>query len=196
MLFHIGDELKEQTDARVVRTRERVLEAAQRLLFDGGPSAITYSALAEEAGVGRTTLYRHWPTLDDLWAEVTAIVDTHTRIEFSGDLRQDLLTAMSIVASMARTDAGRASVASMLERSQWDDDTYNFAVRFQDQIPVQQALAKAVEVGTYPASDDLQVASSLLVGPLLLQSFFTRGQFDDSIIEYVVDRFIRSIAAG
>ena len=185
--------MADKLDARVVKTRERVLQAAQRLLFEGGPTAITYSALAEEAGVGRTTLYRHWPTLDDLWNEVTAIVDTRARIELSGDLRTDLLTAMHIVAAMARTEAGRASVASMLERSQWDDEAYNFAIRFQNQMPVHQALAKAVEAGAYPAGENLRMATSMLVGPLLLEAFFTRGEFDDSLVTYIVDRFAASI---
>ena len=185
--------MTDRVDARVVKTRERVLRAAQRLLFEGGPTAITYSALAEEADVGRTTLYRHWPTLDDLWSDVTAAVDTRAGIEWSDDLRQDLLAAMKVVAGMARTEAGRASVASMLERSQWDDETYGFAVRFQDQMPVHQALANAVEAGNYPDGEDLRTATSMLVGPLLLEAFFTRGEFEDSLVTYVVDRFVASI---
>src|SRR5271170_2991042 len=46
---------------RVRRTRARILAAARDLLSQTGPAGLTYSALAERAGVTRQTLYRHWP---------------------------------------------------------------------------------------------------------------------------------------
>src|SRR6202046_2144282 len=46
---------------RVRRTRERILAAARELLSEVGPAGLTYSLLAERAGVTRQTLYRHWP---------------------------------------------------------------------------------------------------------------------------------------
>ncbi|HEY6495190.1 MAG TPA: TetR/AcrR family transcriptional regulator, partial [Trebonia sp.] len=46
---------------RVKRTRDRMLAAARELLAEAGPAGLTYSSLAERAGVTRQTLYRHWP---------------------------------------------------------------------------------------------------------------------------------------
>jgi AcrR family transcriptional regulator len=48
----------------VEATRERIIAAAARLHGTIGPAATTVSALAEEAGVTRLTVYRHFP--DDL----------------------------------------------------------------------------------------------------------------------------------
>ena len=48
----------------VAATRQRIVEAAVRLHGTIGPAATTISALAEEAGVTRLTVYRHFP--DDL----------------------------------------------------------------------------------------------------------------------------------
>lgn len=48
----------------VQETRRRIVEAAVRLHGTIGPAATTISALAEEAGVTRLTVYRHFP--DDL----------------------------------------------------------------------------------------------------------------------------------
>src|ERR1700722_18699794 len=47
---------------RVERTRSHILAVARELLPDVGPVGLTYSLLAERAGVTRQTLYRHWPT--------------------------------------------------------------------------------------------------------------------------------------
>ena len=52
----------------VDQTRQRITEAAVRLHTTVGPSEASLSAVAEEAGVTRLTLYRHFPSRDDLFA--------------------------------------------------------------------------------------------------------------------------------
>ena len=48
-------------------TRQRITEAAVRLHTTVGPSATSMSAVADEAGVTRLTLYRHFPSRDELF---------------------------------------------------------------------------------------------------------------------------------
>jgi AcrR family transcriptional regulator len=52
----------------VDQTRRRITEAAVRLHTSVGPSATSMTAVAEEAGVTRLTLYRHFPNGDLLFA--------------------------------------------------------------------------------------------------------------------------------
>jgi len=52
----------------VVETRQRIVAAAVRLHGTVGPAATTVSALAEEAGVTRLTVYRHFPDDRTLFA--------------------------------------------------------------------------------------------------------------------------------
>lgn len=49
-------------DARVARTRDRVLAAVRALIADGGVGAVAFSAISQRTGLTRQTLYRHWPT--------------------------------------------------------------------------------------------------------------------------------------
>ena len=51
----------------VGRTRQRITEAAMRLHTTIGPSEASLSAIAEEAGVTRLTLYRHFASMDELF---------------------------------------------------------------------------------------------------------------------------------
>jgi AcrR family transcriptional regulator len=51
----------------VGRTRQRITEAAVRLHTTVGPSATSMSAVADEAGVTRLTLYRHFASKDELF---------------------------------------------------------------------------------------------------------------------------------
>jgi AcrR family transcriptional regulator len=55
--------------ADAVRNRERVLEAAKAVFSAGGVDA-SLEAVAKRAGVGIGTLYRHFPTREDLFAAV------------------------------------------------------------------------------------------------------------------------------
>src|ERR1700710_2326250 len=55
--------------ADAVRNRERVLQAAKAVFSAGGPDA-SLEAVARRAGVGIGTLYRHFPTRQDLFEAV------------------------------------------------------------------------------------------------------------------------------
>jgi AcrR family transcriptional regulator len=59
--------LKKRAD-EMAKTHERITEAAIELHGTLGPSRTTMSAVAEQAGVERRTLYRHFPTEADLFA--------------------------------------------------------------------------------------------------------------------------------
>jgi AcrR family transcriptional regulator len=54
----------------VVPTRERLLQAAQELIEEGGYAAASVAQVAERAGVASGTLYRHFESKEDLFVEV------------------------------------------------------------------------------------------------------------------------------
>ena len=56
-------------------TRRRITEAAVELHTSVGPARTTVSAVAERAGVQRHTVYRHFPTEEDLFAACSAHYD-------------------------------------------------------------------------------------------------------------------------
>ncbi|HLT62435.1 MAG TPA: helix-turn-helix domain-containing protein [Microlunatus sp.] len=62
----------ERADA--VRNRQRVLDAAARLFGDRDPRSVTMDEVAKEAGVGRATLYRRYPSIG---AIAEALLDRH-----------------------------------------------------------------------------------------------------------------------
>lgn len=82
-------------DARLVATREMALEAALDILQSKGVLAITHASISARTGISRSTLYRHWPKLDqvrfDAFARATrATQDTNVSVRTNGPLRADL----------------------------------------------------------------------------------------------------------
>lgn len=58
------------TDPRIARTRATVLNTAADIVVEQGTTALTVDAVVARSGVARSTIYRHWPTRDDLLVDV------------------------------------------------------------------------------------------------------------------------------
>ena len=62
------------TDPRVERTRRRVLDAAIALIVESGYQGFNIDALARRAGVARTTVYRHWSSVNEILVEAVDVL--------------------------------------------------------------------------------------------------------------------------
>jgi AcrR family transcriptional regulator len=60
----------ERTEARRQAVRERIVAAARELIARGGYAEAQVAAVADRAGVATGTVYRHFPSKADLFAEV------------------------------------------------------------------------------------------------------------------------------
>jgi len=60
----------DRTRARAAQARERIVGAAVEQLAEGGYASATVSAVARRAGVATGSVYRHFPSKAELFAEV------------------------------------------------------------------------------------------------------------------------------
>ena len=60
----------EKTEARRAATREGIIRAALDQLAEGGYASASVNAVAQRAGIATGTVYRHFPSKSDLFAEV------------------------------------------------------------------------------------------------------------------------------
>ncbi len=70
----VAGQRPERADA--AKNRQRILDAAGRLIAKRGVRSVTLEAVASEAGVGRATLFRRFP---DRGALLLALLDEHER---------------------------------------------------------------------------------------------------------------------
>jgi AcrR family transcriptional regulator len=88
------DRTEEWEDARHSRTTEKILAAATRTLTSNARASL--ADVAREAGVGRTTLYRYFPTRDALQAAMTARALERLEEVFAGvDFEQPFADAVA-----------------------------------------------------------------------------------------------------
>jgi AcrR family transcriptional regulator len=170
---------------RVRRTRERILAAARALLAEVGPAGLTYSLLAERAGVTRQTLYRHWPARPAL---LLGLILEGVDGDYPEPGPDPAAVAAAWLASLRdglRDQARRIAVLGVAAQADSDPDSA-------------QALAQLTEYGTIALNELLQPSGvaisadeyALLSGPVLARIFFERRPVTDEFSAVVVDRWL------
>lgn len=87
--------ITDKTDPRPARSRARLLEAATALLRAGGPSAVTVDAVTRGANVARATLYRHFPSGNELLAAAfSGLIPPAPMPSEGGSLRDRLIAVV------------------------------------------------------------------------------------------------------
>lgn len=69
-----------KTEAHRLKTRQRILDEATKLVYSGGFKAISMSEVATNANIATGSIYRHFPSRADLCAELFRI---YTELEVS-----------------------------------------------------------------------------------------------------------------
>lgn len=183
----------ERLDPRVDRTRRAVLEAVELLIVDEGAVSITHQRVAEVSGVGRATLYRHWPTPADLLYD--ALGESGQTLLRPRDeaivtwLRRELQRALVELAAPAAIQflsvligrAGHDATAAELRRRLIDRDVMHLAIM----------LARAEARGDVVGRPDPHDLYSNLIGPLLMRSVVEGRPAGEQFVDDVVDNVMR-----
>ncbi|AHH19461.1 putative transcriptional regulator, TetR family [Nocardia nova SH22a] len=105
------------------QVRADAVAAAGALLLESGMGAFTIEAVAEKAGVSKTTLYKWWPSKGALALDgYFHAVESTLAFPDSGDIEADLITQLhAFVHLLTRTRAGRV-MAELIGRAQTDPD--------------------------------------------------------------------------
>ena len=75
--FAVAYRPTQRTEARKAAVRERIVAAARELIAHGGYAEAQVAAVADRAGLATGTLYRHFPSKAELFAEVFRNASQH-----------------------------------------------------------------------------------------------------------------------
>ncbi len=176
---------QEVTDPRIALTRQRVLDAARKLLIEEGQEVVTPTRLASLTGISRSTIYRRWPDPDDILFE--AIADDTGAPPFapSGDVRQDLTRYLEALREGLQA-FHTGLLATRIDRAEHDPEVaemlHTIAENRGDLI---------ADLLQHPR-EEFAAAQALIVGPLMYQRFLAREEITDELIELIVDSYIQN----
>lgn len=147
---------------------QSILKAAAALLAERGLAAMTIEDVAAQAGVGKSSIYRRWPTKGTLALDAF-LVDFLTQQPpvDNGDLEVDLREALSQwAATVVGTPTGRSLVALVAEAQSDPELARGWIERVM--MPVREQhrtmVERAIERNEVPAATDVDVIMDLLYG--------------------------------
>lgn len=185
------------SDARVVRTRAAVLEAGARLLFTEGWHAVTHLRVAEEAGVGRATMYRHWPSVEDLLSDV--LVDCQEPWEASpptGDLHTDLVTELDTFAAALQHSKLPEILIAAMEQASTDPriQAMHDSMTEISRTPLWTVVVAAIDRSELDPALDKQTAAAHTLGPMLYQCLFDKVAITTADTERIATAFLAAFS--
>jgi AcrR family transcriptional regulator len=171
-----------------------ILTATADLLAERGLAAMSIEEVAARAGVGKTTIYRRWPSKGLLALDAFVIsFRAEQPLPDTGSLRGDLLSALQAwVRAVTQTAMGPMLTGLIAEaqhdpelRGAWRDRVLE-PLRGQHRI----MLDRAIERGEIPASVDRDVVLDLFFGAaehrLLLGHLPMTGDFIAKVVDVIL----------
>lgn len=171
---------------RTADVTARVHRAITELVLEGGFDACTFSAVAERAGIDRSTLYRRFPDRFD------AIIDTWmTRAQIDvtpdpgGSFPADLMSVLRRIVELLESPAGPAlmKIAAELKSRTIADPRAYFDVRMTQLAPMFEA---AIARGELAAEVDREGLFSFAAGPIYFRMFIAGRKIDDDFLHAIV----------
>jgi AcrR family transcriptional regulator len=171
------------TDVRRGRPRDetidqRALEVVRAHLGRYGYEALSFSAVAAEAGTTRQALYRRWPTKADLATAAIAAMARAQERDPTDDPFADLVAELEAFRSGISRPDGVSMVGTMLVRS--TDPELVSLFRSRIVRPRRERLAAILErartAGLLEADGDIATVTSMLTG-----SWYARVLAGDSL---------------
>lgn len=180
-------------------SREAIIAATNELLRTVGLNRMSIEAVAEASGVGKTTIYRWWPSkgtlaldayLEDMRAKVV-VPDT-------GDGREDFRRHARAVIDFYAGPEGRIFAQFMAEAQNDPLLAEVFRERFlaQRRTAVKTMWTRGVARGEFRADVDADVAMDMMFAPIVYRLLAGHAPLSRSLAERLVDAAMGGLAAN
>jgi len=176
------------TDPRAARSREAILAAAYDLLAREGPGAITHQRVAQQAGVGRATVYRHWAAPEDLLRDVLFSAELPFFATPALPLRSWLHAELRQLADELALPAVASLAMALMEQTRSGGagaHPHRHITAITERLAA--AFALAVDAGELDTAPDAALAAAHLIGPLVYRTTLQAAAVPDSLLTAVID---------
>ena len=152
-------------------------------------------AVAQRAGVSKATIYRWWPTKQELALDTLYHEWERPSTPDMGSLRGDLLAYFGPWVSRARQRPFARVVAELVVEVHISPE---FAARYLEHFveprraPARECFQRAIERGEIPPLD-VDATLDLIFGPIYHRLLHMHGALDDAFLQLVVDTVLHGL---
>ena len=183
---------------RSEHARQAIFRSTMNLLQDTGFDDLTIEAIAADAGVGKATVYRWWPSKGALVVDAFAS-GTESQLHFpdTGSVYRDVSFQMRRAVAIFRSPQGRI-VAALLGAGQSDPELLEaFRARFlrPRRQEAYKTLLRGVDRGELPRGLDLDLVLDILYGAIYMRFLIRHDELSAAYVNEVCE-VVLSGAAG
>ncbi len=176
-------------DPRVERSRTLILQAALDLLGELGYGGVTIEAVAARAGVGKSTVYRHWAGKLELVEDAIRTLKAGVVVPTSGSVREKVTHVLQQVATNMAWSACLPAIIDAAERDP-EVRTIHCRLAAERRQALAGLLAEGVATGEVPSHLDLELLADCLVGPIVVHRLLLHEPFDPIRVPFLVDQLL------
>src|SRR5206468_5635473 len=177
-------------DPRIERSRRVILEATLKELAELGYGALTIQSVAARAGVGKSTIYRHWSGKLALVEDAFRTLKAQALVPDSGPLRERVTDFLEQLARLVEESMYSACMPALIEAAERDPQVRAFHCSFSAErlAVLVDVLRDAVANGELPADTDPELLADALVGPIVLRRLMSYEPFDPKQVPALVNQ--------
>lgn len=179
------------------KARRDICDAFRSILIEGGFAAVRMEHVAARAGVGKATIYRHWPSKQALAHEVLLeLAVPFLVVPDVGDTRAELLaTVLAPMRALTESEFGPVirALLSEIARDPALGDPFRASVVQVRRAEVARVIARGIRRGDLRPDVHPDVATEMLIGPLYFRLMFG-GTLDAAFAEMIVDEVLQGWA--
>jgi TetR/AcrR family transcriptional regulator of autoinduction and epiphytic fitness len=180
------------SDPRIEHSRRVICRAALKEFAKTGYSGFRMESVAVRAGVGRSTVYRHWPNKGALIADALETLNAQpdpARDLVEGDARQRVELILNHLVAVLGDSPLSACVPALVHAAETEpavrDFHHTYSARRRQRLT--DTIAAGVEAGEFPARVDPDAASVALAGAMFYRRLMTADVPDGEFIARLVD---------
>jgi AcrR family transcriptional regulator len=184
----MGDgEIVKRPGGRTADVTARIHDAIIDIIVEDGVAACTFSAVAERAGVERSTLYRRFA---DRWDAITGAIvaraGAEVMPELTGSFPEDLRSVLRKLVETLESPLGPAVLAAAAELRAGSGKDYSRAFFDQRMAQLAPMFDAAVERGQLTADVDRERLFTFAAGAIYFRTFIAARGADDEFIDWIV----------
>jgi len=173
--------------------RRAVLDAAMRLVARDGYQGVTIKGIAEEAGVGRQTVYRWWNSKGAIMLEAIADYAWHTaQPEPTDDPLHDLRQVLR--GSFSLSPVAGPIISGLMADATHDPE---FLAKLQHDLLarrralVRDTLGRAQRAGQIGAGADLALVTDMIWGTMWYRILSRHAPVDEALADELTEAVVR-----
>ena len=189
---------------RSAETHQAILDATLELVARDGIRGTSIEAIAAQAGVGKTAIYRRWPTKEALVLDALSELQAQVRVVDSGNIRRDLISFVKDLVHQVETHPVLKGLLLRVLGEAKERPEFLQTLLDRLYIPRRQQweslFAQAQKRGELRSDIDPTLAASLIVGPtffhLLTAQLLPSSHVNRNIPEQIVDAILHGVGAA